>query len=48
MSKDESENLTTKLGSFHLVDRGQNPLKPLYSIMIMNIISMPYKAGPIK
>jgi len=27
--------------------RGENPLKLLYSIMILNTISLPYKAGPI-
>jgi len=27
---------------------GKNPLKLLYSIMILNTISLPYKAGPIK
>lgn len=31
----------------HLVCRVQNPLKLLYSIMILNTISLPYKAGPI-
>ncbi len=30
----------------HLVDRGQNPLKLLYSIMILNTISLLYKARP--
>jgi hypothetical protein len=34
--------------SSHLVDRGQNPLKLLYSIMILNTISLPYKATPTK
>jgi hypothetical protein len=31
----------------HLVSKRQNPLKVLYSIMILNTISLPYKAGPI-
>jgi hypothetical protein len=33
---------TTKLGwIFHLVDKGQSPLKLLYFIMILNTISLP-------
>jgi hypothetical protein len=31
----------------HLVDRGQNLLKLLYFIMILNTIYLPYKAWPI-
>jgi hypothetical protein len=38
MLEDECEFLTTK--SAHLVSRGQNPLKLLYSIMILNTISL--------
>ncbi len=34
--------------SSHLVFRGQNPLKLLYSIMILNTIPLAYKARPIK
>jgi len=33
--------------SSNLVSRGQNPLKLLYSIMILNTISLACKAGPI-
>jgi hypothetical protein len=38
----------TKLEQSHLVSRAQNALKLLYSIMIHNTISLPYKVGPIK
>ncbi len=38
----------TKLEYSHLVSRAQNALKLLYSIMIHNKISLPYKVGPIK
>ncbi len=34
--------------SSHLVSRRQNPLKLLYSIIILNTISLHYKAEPIK
>jgi hypothetical protein len=48
MSKDECE-FTTKLDeSSQLVGRGQNPLKLVYSIMILSTISLPYTAEPTK
>jgi hypothetical protein len=49
ISINEYESIPTKLDeSSNLVSRGQNPLKPLYSIMIIYTISMPYKSGSIK
>jgi hypothetical protein len=53
MSKDKCESLYKKTRMNHLsprlVSRRQNPLKlSFYSIMILNTISMPCKAGPTK
>jgi len=49
MSKDECDFFTTKLDkSSHLGSKWQNPLKLLYFIMSLNIISLPYKGGPTK
>jgi hypothetical protein len=37
-----------KCQKMNVNSRGQNPLKLLYFIMILNTISMPYKAWPTK
>jgi hypothetical protein len=46
MSKDECDFFYYQSRMNH-VSRGQNPLKLLYSIMILNTIVLHYKAGPI-
>jgi hypothetical protein len=48
MSKDECESFYNRIESSHLVFRGQHTLKLLYSITILNTISLPCKARPIK